>query len=38
MHPDCWFFCYEAAASKLNLKKYYAWRAEEALKAELSAS
>ena len=38
MHPDCWFFCDEAAASKLKLKKYYAWRAEEALKAELSAS
>ena len=38
MHPDAWFFCDEAAASKLKLKKYYAWRAEEALKAELSAS
>ena len=38
MHPDCWFFCDEAAASKLKLKKYYAWRAEEALKAELTAS
>ena len=37
MHPDCWFFCDEAAASKLKLKKYYAWRAEEALKAELGA-
>ena len=36
MHPDCWFFCDEAAASKLKLRKYYAWRAEEALKAELA--
>ena len=37
MHPDCWFFCDAAAAAKLKLKKYYAWRAEEALKAELGA-
>ena len=28
MHPDAWFFCDEEAASKLKLKKYYAWRAE----------
>lgn len=26
MHPNAWFFCDEAAASKLKLKKYYAWR------------
>ena len=25
-HNDCWIFCDEAAASKLTLKKYYAWR------------
>ena len=25
-HNDCWIFCDEAAASKLKLKKYYAWR------------
>ena len=31
MHPDVWFFCDEAAASKLKLKKYYAWRAENEL-------
>ncbi|MBQ4200323.1 MAG: glucosamine-6-phosphate deaminase [Kiritimatiellae bacterium] len=37
MHPDSWFFCDEAAAAKLKLRKYYAWRAEEALKAELDA-
>ena len=36
MHQDCWFFCDAAAAAKLKLKKYYAWRAEEALKAELA--
>ena len=29
MHPDAWFFCDAAAAAKLKLKKYYAWRAEE---------
>ena len=28
MHPDAWFFIDEAAAAKLKLKKYYAWRAE----------
>ena len=28
MHQDAWFFCDEEAASKLKLKKYYAWRAE----------
>ena len=28
MHRDAWFFCDEEAASKLKLKKYYAWRAE----------
>lgn len=26
MHEDAWFFCDEAAASKLKLRKYYAWR------------
>lgn len=35
MHNDTWVFCDEAAASKLKLKDYYAWRGEEALKAEL---
>jgi len=25
-HPDTWVFCDEEAASKLKLKKYYAWR------------
>ena len=25
-HNDCWIFCDEAAASKLVLKDYYAWR------------
>jgi len=25
-HNDCWIFCDEEAASKLKLKKYYAWR------------
>ena len=25
-HNDCWVFCDEAAAKKLTLKKYYAWR------------
>ena len=28
MHPDAWLFLDEEAASKLKLKKYYAWRAE----------
>ena len=37
MHQDCWFFCDAAAAAKLKLRKYYAWRAEEALKAEMDA-
>ena len=36
MHPDAWVFCDAAAASKLKLKKYYAWRGDEALKAELA--
>ena len=31
LHQDAWFFCDEEAASKLKLKKYYAWRAEDAL-------
>ena len=31
MHKDAWFFCDEAAASKLKLKKYYAWRGLEEL-------
>ena len=35
MHPDCWFFCDAAAAAKLKLKKYYAWRSGEALRDEL---
>ena len=26
MHNDAWIFCDEAAASKLKLRKYYAWR------------
>ena len=26
MHNDAWIFCDEAAASKLKLAKYYAWR------------
>ena len=26
MHPDVWVFCDEAAAAKLKLKDYYAWR------------
>ena len=25
-HPDAWVFCDEAAAKKLKLRKYYAWR------------
>ncbi|MGN0846938.1 MAG: glucosamine-6-phosphate deaminase [Kiritimatiellia bacterium] len=36
MHADAWVFCDAAAAAKLKLKKYYAWRGEEALKAELA--
>jgi len=36
MHQDAWVFCDAAAAAKLKLKKYYAWRGEEALKAELA--
>ena len=35
MHPDAWVFCDAAAASKQKLKTYYAWRGDEALKAEL---
>ena len=31
MHQDAWFFCDEEAASKLKLKKYYAWRGLEEL-------
>ncbi|MBR4654890.1 MAG: glucosamine-6-phosphate deaminase [Kiritimatiellae bacterium] len=31
MHKDAWFFCDEAAAAKLKLKKYYAWRGLEEL-------
>ncbi len=31
MHEDAWFFCDEEAASKLKLRKYYAWRAESEL-------
>lgn len=37
MHSDCWFFCDDAAAARLQLRDYYAWRADEALKAELGA-
>ena len=36
MHPDAWLFCDAAAAAKLKLKKYYAWRGEEALRCELA--
>ena len=36
MHPDAWVFCDAAAASKLKLKKYYAWRGDGALKDELA--
>ena len=36
MHPDAWVFCDAAAASKLKLKTYYAWRGDEALKDELA--
>ena len=36
MHPDAWVFCDAAAAAKLKLKKYYAWRGEEALRCELA--
>ena len=32
MHKDAWVFCDEEAASKLKLKKYYAWRSETVLK------
>lgn len=32
MHPDAWVFCDEEAASKLKLKKYYAWRSETVMK------
>ena len=35
MHQDAWLFLDAAAAAKLKLKKYYAWRAEEAMKALL---
>jgi len=35
MHPDAWVFCDEAAAKKLKLKKYYAWRS--AVKLGLNA-
>lgn len=35
MHQDAWLFLDTAAAAKLKLKKYYAWRAEEAMKALL---
>ncbi len=35
MHADTWVFCDAAAAAKLKLKKYYAWRGDEALKTEL---
>lgn len=31
-HNDAWVFCDEAAASKLQLKDYYAWRSSVAMK------
>lgn len=31
-HNDCWVFCDEAAARKLALRKYYAWRSATKLK------
>jgi len=31
MHPDAWLFLDEAAAAKLKLRKYYAWRSEQEL-------
>ncbi len=37
LHADAWVFCDAAAAAKLKLKKFYAWRGEEALKAELAS-
>ncbi len=30
-HPDAWVFCDEAAAAKLTLKDYYAWRSDTKL-------
>lgn len=36
MHNDAWVFCDAAAAAKLKLKKFYAWRAEEALNGVMS--
>ena len=33
LHKDAWVFCDEEAASKLKLKKYYAWRSETILGA-----
>jgi len=33
LHKDAWVFCDEEAASKLKLKKYYAWRSETVLKS-----
>ncbi|MGN0853249.1 MAG: glucosamine-6-phosphate deaminase [Kiritimatiellia bacterium] len=35
LHADAWVFCDTAAAAKLKLGAYYAWRGEEALKAEI---
>jgi glucosamine-6-phosphate deaminase len=31
-HNDAWVFCDEEAASKLKLKKFYAWRSEIEMK------
>jgi len=33
LHKDAWVFCDEEAASKLKLKKYYAWRSATVLKS-----
>jgi len=33
LHKDAWVFCDEESASKLKLKKYYAWRSTTVLKS-----
>ena len=35
MHEDAWVFCDTAAAAKLKLRAYYAWRGDEALQSEV---
>ena len=35
LHPDVWVFCDAAAAVRLKLKKYYAWRGEAAFREEV---